>query len=95
MATPRVSKVKINSREIQRILNSDEVADYLAARMEPVLDAAIAGAPVDTGEYKSSIYLYIARTDRVVARVEADAPHALVVESRTGNLSRALDHAGG
>lgn len=95
MRVGRVHKVKISSREIQRILNSDGVRDYLVDRMQSVEDVAKANAPIDTGNYLSSINLRVVYTDRVVARVYADAPHSLVVESRTGNLSRALDAAGG
>lgn len=57
--------------------------------------AAIASAPVDTGEYKSKIRLERVDTNRIVMfRVVADSEHALVVESRTGNLARSV-RAGG
>lgn len=60
------------------------VADATAAR-------ARASAPVVTAEYRNKIH--VERHDtahRCVFRVVAGAAHSLKVESRTGNLARAL-----
>lgn len=60
------------------------VADAAAAR-------ARAGAPVATGAYRDGIRVERADTEyRCVFRVVATADHSMGVESRTGNLARAI-----
>lgn len=59
------------------------------------LAMAAANAPVDSGAYKASLRIERVDTNRIVMfRVVADSKHALVVESRTGNLARSV-RAGG
>lgn len=89
------AKVTMNRRGIERLLKSDKIRDDLTNRAERVLDRAEADAPVVTGTYKESLHIEQDTTDRAVVRVVADAPHAHLVEADTGNLSRALDAAGG
>lgn len=84
-----------NSAGIEELLKSPGVRAELARHADRVADAARASAPVESGAYQASIHRESATTDRAVERVVADAPHALVVEARTGNLSRALGQAGG
>ena len=89
-------RVKINyGRPFAEILNSGEVRDLCTDRAERALAAAQAAAPVASGTYKASLHVEQATTDRAVARVVADVDYAMVVESKTGNLARALDAAGG
>ncbi len=90
MARPRV---KLNSAGIRAILG--DPSGHLRGLAERVLAAAQANAPVESGEYRASLHVEQVTTDRAVARVVANAPHALAVEARTGNLARALDAAGG
>lgn len=88
-------RVKLNSPGVKALLNDKGVAEFLRSRAERVESAAEASAPVDTGTYRAAIHTEEVRTDRVTVRVVADADHALLVESRTGNLAKALDAAGG
>ena len=91
----RDAKVKLDSAGVRALLNDAGVRAELARRADAVAAAARASAPVATGEYQASIGRQSVTTDRAVERVVADAPHALVVEARTGNLARAMNAAGG
>lgn len=88
-------KVKLNSAGMKSLLNDAGVAAELERRGQAVLATARATAPVDSGEYRNSLFLIPATTDRAVVRVGTRAPHGGIVEWRTGNLARALDAAGG
>jgi hypothetical protein len=70
------------------IASVQEAADRVAA-------IARGSAPVDTGVYRNSIRVQIKFQQRAVAIVVADCDHAMIVESRTGNLARALRSVGG
>lgn len=87
--------VRLNSAGVRELLRSAGVRAELARRMDKVQAAAIQSAPVDTGAYRDSIRRVSVTTDRAVERVSSSAPHAALVESRTGNLARALNAAGG
>ena len=89
------AKVVLDHAGMKSLLNDLGVRAELTRRMGPVLAAARASAPVDTGAYKASIDLVQATTDRAVVRVVATDWKAALVESRTGNLARSLDAAGG
>ena len=89
------AKVVLDHAGMKALLNDLGVRAELTRRMGPVLAAARASAPVDTGAYKASIELVQATTDRAVVRVVATDWKAALVESRTGNLARSLDAAGG
>lgn len=94
MAKP-VTQIKINRRGAAELLKSPEVRALLKERADRVAARARSTAPVDTGDYRNSIAVESATTDRAVERVVARAPHALIVESKTGNLARALGSEGG
>ena len=83
--------MRLNSREVRELLNEAKVRAELARRADAVAAAAQASAPVKTGAYRASIHRESATTDRAVERVVADVPYALTVESRTGNLARAIE----
>lgn len=88
-------KVKLKSAGMRELLKSAGVGADLKRRAEGVAATARASAPVDSGEYASSISVVVEQhTDRVVAHVVATAPHSMLVEANTGNLARALDSAG-
>jgi hypothetical protein len=89
------AKVRLISRGMKSLLRDPGVARDLERRAERVAAAARASAPVDTGEYRDSITVTSETTDRAVARVVARDRKGHVIESRTGNLARALDSAGG
>ena len=80
---------------MKALLSDKGVGRDLMRRADRVADAARRGAPVVSGEYRDGITTWSDRTDRTVARVGSTARHAPLVESRTGNMARALDSAGG
>ena len=86
-------RVDLNSAGMEELLNSSDVRAELTSRAEQALSAAKADAPVASGEYRDSLKILQATTDRAVVRVGSDAPHALVVEANHGVLARALDSA--
>lgn len=59
---------------------------------EEVAAAARASAPVDTGKYRDGISVEVVdRGRRNVALVKSSDPKTMVIESKTGNLARALN----
>lgn len=88
-------KVKLNSREIGKLLKSSDVDKGMDPMANRVRDRARATAPVRTGRYRDSIHVETETTDRVKKRIGSDVPYGMVIEARTGNLTRALDAAGG
>lgn len=83
--------IKLNINGLREVLKSPAMQGVLREHAERIADQARATAPVDTGEYRNSIRAESRVHSRVaVGRVVATAPHALVVEARTGNLARAL-----
>lgn len=82
--------IKLNHADMARLLESDQVRPPLHEIAERTASRARSSAPVATGAYRASIDVESDTTDRAVERVVAHAPHATAVESRTGNLKRAL-----
>lgn len=90
------SRVKLSRQGMRDLLNDGSVISDLERRMNRALAVARANAPVDSGDYRASLHLETVRhPSRPVVRVVSDLDYAMVVESNTGNLSRALDAAGG
>jgi hypothetical protein len=88
MARP---KVVLISSGVEQLLKSPGVVADLERRGRAVAAVARATAPVASGDYAESIEVVVDETDRAAVRVAATVDYALVVESRTGNLARALD----
>lgn len=88
-----LERITLNHASMAALLKGEAARAAIEPHLGQVHAAAIAGAPVDSGEYVASIHTEWATTDRLVGRVVADAPHALAVEADTGNLARALDSA--
>jgi len=88
-------KVTLNHGGMAELLKSAEVRDALTERAEKVLEKAKADAPVDTGAYRDGLHIEQDTTDRAAVRVKGGTDHDWAVEAETGNLSRALDAAGG
>lgn len=88
---------RLNMREIVNLTNEVLEADCVPLANKAA-QIARDNAPDATGEYRESIHVEVVpRTgidDWADAYVVADAPHAGVVEARTGNLTRALNAAG-
>lgn len=85
------TKVKLNHAAMQALLDGGSgVEAILDQHAEQVASRARGNAPVASGDYRDSIHVETEHTDRMVKRVVADVPHALVVEAKTGNLARSL-----
>lgn len=82
--------IKLNSAGIAELLNGEAAERACRPLAEKALAAAQAGAPVKSGDYRASLHIEEATTDRKVFRVVADVPHAAAVEADTGNLARSL-----
>jgi len=82
--------IDLDSGAMRSILLSPGVRAAVRAEAEKIAARARASAPVRTGRYRDSITVVSGTTDRAVERVTATAPHAHLVEARTGNLKRAL-----
>lgn len=92
----RLRDVQLISSGMHDLLHDKGVERDLRRRAERVAARARSTAPVLTGAYRDSITVETSSPhDRVVARVIAKDEKSHVIESRTGNLSRALDSAGG
>ena len=102
---PRV-KVKLNSAGMNELLESAAVGSWVGGLAQRAAAQARATAPVVSGEYQSSIFSKTvsasslgihfeggAAPNRPVGIVASSSDHALVIESRTGNLARSLDAA--
>lgn len=84
-------KVTLDKAGIIEVLKSPGVESALMAVAEAAAAVARASAPVKSGAYQMSISAFTEmHADRVVAHVSSDAPHAMAIEARTGNLRRAL-----
>lgn len=85
------ARIKLNSAGIQSYLDGGGgVEAMLDTEAEKRADRARATAPVSSGDYKNSIHVETDHTDRMVKRVVADVPYAMVVEANTGNMARSL-----
>lgn len=77
--------------EIMRSAGVERLTDDAAER---TLSIAKATAPVDTEEYKNGLHIEHRQSKhRRVTRVVGDDAKTLLVESKTGNLARALKQA--
>lgn len=85
------TRIKLNSAGIQSYLDGGGGVDaMLQAEAETRAERARANAPVASGAYRDSIHVETDHTDRMVKRVVADVPYAMVVEANTGTMARSL-----
>lgn len=85
-------KMQWNESYFAKLGHSGPVTAILQAKAEEVAAAARAAAPVDTGAYRDSITVRMkSSATRNVALVVAEDPKSLLIESKTGNLVRALN----
>ena len=87
------ARVLLSHSAIAELLKSDGVRSVLTGPADRVAEAARASAPVDSGAYKDGIVRESATTDRAVELVVATDWKSRIIESRTGNLARALGSA--
>lgn len=94
MARSGQTDVEFNPIFFDNILRSagvERLTDDGAAR---VLAAAKSDAPVDTGDYRDGLHIEHRESRyRRVTRVVGSDPKTLLIESKTGNLARALKKA--
>lgn len=86
--------MKINWKEgfFDKLGHSARLTAINVRKMEAVAARARASAPVETGEYRDRITVRVKRAaKRNVVLVVAEDPKSLIIESRTGNLARALN----
>jgi hypothetical protein len=84
------ANMKFNPAFFERLERSPGVMGKCVEAANRAATIAIANAPVDTGAYKSRIHVETKVQGRDVALVVADDPDSMIIESRTGNLLRAL-----
>ncbi len=89
------AKVRLHHAGMAQLLRGPGVTRELERRGTAVLAAARASAPVDTGAYRDGLSMWTAVTDRTTVRIGSRDWKGHIIEAQTGNLSRALDAAGG
>jgi len=91
-----IGPVELNSKTIQEMLDGGYgVAQMLDAEGSAVLSAALASAPVVTGNYVSHMFIRTSHTDRMLVQVGNDAEYAKSVERRHSVLTKALGASSG
>ena len=83
--------VEFNDAEIQRILNSPQMAAEVRRVGAAIVACARAIAPVKSSDYINSFRVELKphKQYRVVGYVINDSDHAMLVEMRHGTLSKA------
>jgi siroheme synthase len=89
------TRVVFNTKAAEELLKSPEVRAMLRKRAEAVAARARETAPKASLDYRNGIGVEDATTDRAVVRVVARDWKSLIIESKTGNLVRALGAEGG
>jgi len=88
-------EMEFNNAFFEQLGRSPAVVAVCVAKAERVAAAARASAPVDSGDYKSRITVSVEpRRRRNAAVVTAADWKSLLIESKTGNLARALKAVG-
>ena len=92
------ARVVLSRAGVAALLADPGVQAEVTRHAEAVAAEARASAPVRTGRYRESIVVESGPSPvdgRARAVVKATAPHAHLVEARTGNLARAMNATGG
>ena len=93
MAKSRIS-VDFNPKFFDEILNSAGVKALTTLAANRALAYAKAASPVDTGAYRDGLQIEeVKRAHRTTVMVVGHDPKTLLVESKTGNLTKALRKA--
>lgn len=93
---PRMGQtiVEFNPKFFDEIMRSAGVERLTDESAERTLAIAKATAPVDTAAYRDGLHIeHRESRHRRVTRVVGDDAKTLLVESKTGNLARALKQA--
>lgn len=87
-------KVHFNDAFFDEILNSAGVRAMTRGAAEKALGVARANAPVDTGAYRDGLeVMAVQHAHRTTFMVVGTDAKTMLVESRTGNLRKALKAA--
>lgn len=90
------TEVKFDQGFFDTVLKSPGVERLTRQAAERALAKARATAPVDSGDYKKGLKVVRApRRYRTAYLVEGTDRKTLLIESKTGNLARALKSIGG
>lgn len=82
--------MQFNNAFFEQLSRSPEVQAVTVEAANRVAQTARERAPVDTEEYRKGIVVRKKFQRRVVALVEGTDPKTMLIESKTGNLVRAL-----
>lgn len=83
--------MKFNDNYFNELGKSGEVVGLVTDVADKVASTAQSTADVDTGEYRDGIHVEIRSTPhRAYAVVVASDWKSMIIESKTGNLARAL-----
>lgn len=94
MATSGRTKVEFNPGFFETVLRQPRVEQLTDEAARRALGAAKANAPVDTAAYQRGLRLEHHNSRyRRTSRVVGTDPKTLLIESKTGNLARALKAA--
>lgn len=80
-----------NPKFFEELLRSQAVQALVTAAAENVAAAARKTAPVDEGDYRDGIQVQLKFQQRAVALVVGTDPKTMLIESKTGNLARAVN----
>lgn len=80
----------ITNWDLDALTRDPGIVRAVAQATEEIASTARSTAPEDSGDYKDGIVTRLKYQDRVVGVVEATDPKSLIVESKTGNLARAV-----
>lgn len=87
-------KVHFNDSFFDQMLDSAGVRALTRGAAEKALGVAKANAPVDTGAYRDGLQVEaVQRAHRTTFMVVGHDPKTMLVESKTGNLRKALKAA--
>lgn len=91
MAGSGQTSIKFNDAFFDQILNSAGVRALTRGAAEKALGVAKANAPVDTGAYRDGLQVEaVQRAHRTTFMMVGHDPKTMLVESKTGNLRKAL-----
>lgn len=85
--------MKFNNSFFEELGRSAGVTKLVTDKAEQIAAIARSTAPVDTGDYRDGIKVELKHQDRSVALVVGTDPKTMLIESKTGNLVRALKAA--
>lgn len=87
-----MAEVEINDAFFTELAHSPEVTALCRAKAEEIAAIARSTAPRDSGDYANNIEVrVVSRASRNVALVVAKDWKSMIIESKTGNLVRALN----